>query len=85
MLHVAHWQAKYEDIFWGEIFFGNHPWNVLLIFFGIGEKTSLFIFSTKKNFTVSNIARELYTCEVPTKRGGKWSQKQVSRILKWLD
>ncbi|MDA8638687.1 recombinase family protein [Candidatus Poseidonia alphae] len=31
---------------------------------------------------VSEIARELNTCGVPTKRGGKWSHKQVSRILK---
>jgi DNA invertase Pin-like site-specific DNA recombinase len=30
---------------------------------------------------VSEIARELNTCGVPTKRGGKWSHKQVSRIL----
>jgi len=30
---------------------------------------------------VSEIARELNACCVPTKRGGKWSHKQVSRIL----
>ncbi|MGB2038485.1 MAG: recombinase family protein [Candidatus Poseidoniaceae archaeon] len=30
---------------------------------------------------VSEIARELNACGVPTKRGGKWSHKQVSRIL----
>jgi site-specific DNA recombinase len=32
--------------------------------------------------SISQIARELNTCGVPTKRGGKWSHKQVSRILK---
>jgi site-specific DNA recombinase len=32
--------------------------------------------------TKSEIARELNTCGVPTKRGKKWSHKQVSRILK---
>jgi DNA invertase Pin-like site-specific DNA recombinase len=31
--------------------------------------------------SISQIARELNTCGVPTKRGGKWSHKQVSRIL----
>jgi site-specific DNA recombinase len=31
---------------------------------------------------VSEIARELNECGVPTKRGGKWPHKQVSRILK---
>jgi hypothetical protein len=30
---------------------------------------------------VTHIAKELNICEVPTKRGGKWSHKQVSRIL----
>ena len=30
---------------------------------------------------ISEIARELNTCGVPTKRGGKWSHKQASRIL----
>jgi len=30
---------------------------------------------------VSEIARELNACGVPTKRGGKWSHKQVRRIL----
>jgi len=30
---------------------------------------------------VSKITRELNTCEVPTKRGGEWSHKQVSRII----
>jgi hypothetical protein len=32
---------------------------------------------------VSEIAREMNICGVPTKRGKKWSHKQVSRILKW--
>ena len=32
--------------------------------------------------SISQIARELNTCEVPAKRGGKWSHKQVSRIVK---
>jgi len=31
---------------------------------------------------VTHIAKELNICEVPNKRGGKWSHKQVSRILK---
>ena len=31
--------------------------------------------------SISQIARELNICGVPTKRGGKWSHKQVSRIL----
>ena len=31
--------------------------------------------------SISQIARELNTCDVPTKRGGTWSHKQVSRIL----
>ena len=31
---------------------------------------------------ISQIARELNTCGVPTKRGGKWSHKQVSRIIR---
>ena len=31
--------------------------------------------------TVSQIARELNECGVPTKRGKKWSHKQVQRIL----
>jgi DNA invertase Pin-like site-specific DNA recombinase len=31
---------------------------------------------------VSEIARELNICGVPTKRGGKWAHKQISRILK---
>ena len=31
--------------------------------------------------TVSQIARELNECGVPTKRGKKWTHKQVSRIL----
>jgi site-specific DNA recombinase len=30
---------------------------------------------------VTHIAKELNICEVPTKRGGKWSHKQVRRIL----
>ena len=30
---------------------------------------------------VSEIARELNECGVPTKRGGKWSHKQVSQIV----
>ena len=30
----------------------------------------------------AQIGRELNTCGVPTKRGGKWSHKQVSRMLK---
>ena len=30
---------------------------------------------------VTHIAKELNRCEVPTKRGGKWSHKQVSRIV----
>jgi len=30
---------------------------------------------------ISEIARKLNTCGVPTKRGGKWSHKQVRRIL----
>jgi len=34
---------------------------------------------------VSEIARELNTCGVPTKRGGIWSHKQVSRILQRSD
>ena len=33
------------------------------------------------DISISQIARELNTCGVPTKRGGKWSHKQVSRIL----
>jgi len=32
--------------------------------------------------SVAKIVRELNECEVPTKRGGKWTHKQVSRILK---
>ena len=32
--------------------------------------------------SISQIARELNTCEVPTKRGGSWSHKQVSRIIR---
>ena len=35
--------------------------------------------------SISEIARELNTCGVPTKRGGIWSHKQVSRITKRLD
>ena len=31
--------------------------------------------------SISQIARELNTCEVPAKRGGKWSHKQVSRLI----
>ena len=31
--------------------------------------------------SISQIARELNTCGVPTKRNGAWSHKQVSRIL----
>jgi len=34
------------------------------------------------NISISQIARELNAGGVPTKRGGKWSHKQVSRILK---
>ena len=30
---------------------------------------------------VTHIAKELNICEVPTKRAGKWSHKQVSRII----
>ena len=30
---------------------------------------------------VTHIAKELNICEVPTKRGGKWSHKQVRRVL----
>ena len=37
------------------------------------------------NISISQIARELNTCGVPTKRGGKWCPKQVSRILKRLN
>ncbi len=37
------------------------------------------------DISISQIARELNTCGVPTKRGGKWSHKQVSRILKRTD
>ena len=33
------------------------------------------------NISISQIARELNACGVPTKRGGKWSHKQVSRII----
>jgi site-specific DNA recombinase len=33
--------------------------------------------------TKSEIARELNACGVPTKRGKKWSHKQVSRILNY--
>jgi len=33
------------------------------------------------DISISQIARELNTCGVPTKRGGTWSHKQVSRIL----
>jgi site-specific DNA recombinase len=31
--------------------------------------------------SISQVARELNTCEVPTKRNGTWSHKQVSRII----
>jgi len=31
--------------------------------------------------SISQIARELNTCGIPTKRNGTWSHKQVSRIL----
>jgi hypothetical protein len=34
------------------------------------------------DISISQIARELNTCGVPTKRGKKWSHKQVSRILR---
>ena len=34
------------------------------------------------DISISQIARELNTCGVPTKRGGKWSHKQVSRIIR---
>ena len=33
--------------------------------------------------SISQIARELNTCEVPAKRGGNWFHKQVSRILNY--
>ena len=32
--------------------------------------------------SISQIARELNTCGVSTKRNGTWSHKQISRILK---
>ena len=33
------------------------------------------------DISISQIARELNTCGVPTKRGGTWSHKQVSRVI----
>ena len=33
------------------------------------------------DISISQIARELNTCGVPTKRNGTWSHKQVSRIV----
>ena len=35
----------------------------------------------EENISISKIPRELNTCGVPAKRGGKWSHKQISRIL----
>jgi DNA invertase Pin-like site-specific DNA recombinase len=35
--------------------------------------------------SISQIARELNTCGVPTKRGGTWWHKQVRRILDRFD
>ena len=35
--------------------------------------------------SISQIARELNTCEVPTKRNGIWSHKRVSRILRRVE
>ena len=35
--------------------------------------------------SISQIARELNACEVPAKRGGKWSHKQISRILQGFE
>ncbi|RZD40046.1 MAG: hypothetical protein CXT71_02430 [Methanobacteriota archaeon] len=36
----------------------------------------------ENGISISQIARELNTWGVPTKRGKKWSHKQVSRILR---
>ena len=37
------------------------------------------------DISISQIARELNTCGVPTKRGGTWSHKQVSRIINRIE
>ena len=34
---------------------------------------------------LESVGAMIETCRIPTKRGGKWSHKQVSRILKRLN